>query len=126
MRRLTPEEYRNTVLDLTGVTLTEQDVPAEFSRLRAVLEPRAPVAPGTLEALLLVAEQVSARAITRPQDLLPCAPDQPGSDSCARAVHQPLRPARVPPPAVGEEQMTFLKAFEAGRTARTSTRASAG
>jgi hypothetical protein len=114
MRRLTPEEYRNTVLDLTGVPLTEREVPDELADLRAV---RWPATPGSLEALLLVAENVSARAIARPQDLLRCAADQPGSNTCAREFITSFGARAYRRPLADDEQMILLKAFEAGRSA---------
>jgi Protein of unknown function (DUF1595)/Protein of unknown function (DUF1592)/Protein of unknown function (DUF1587) len=114
MRRLTGAEYRNTVLDLTGVPVIDRELPEEFPDLRAV---QWSFSPGGLEALVLAAEDVSARAVARPQELLPCAPDQPGGNSCAREFIARFGARAYRRPLADDEQMILLKAFEAGRSA---------
>jgi hypothetical protein len=115
LRRLTPEEYRNTVLDLTGVQVDESRLPAEFSRLNAVTAPRPGMTAGTLESLMAVAEQVSEQAVTQPWRFVDCA-DDPGSTRCAENFVGVFGERAFRRRMTADERKLFLQAFEAGRS----------
>ena len=116
LRRLTVEEYRYSVLDLTGVQLTEGQLPGEFSRLNAVTAPRPGMTAGTVESLMAVTEQVSEQAVARPALYGNCV-DAPGITACAEAFIRSFGDRAFRRPITADEKQVFLQAFEAGRAA---------
>jgi hypothetical protein len=116
LRRLTAEEYRNTVLDITGVQLSEAQVPSEYARLNAVTAPRPAVTAGALESLMAAAEYVSQQAVTQPWEFVKCE-DQPGGTECAQIFVVGFGERAFRRPITADERRLFLQAFEAGRSA---------
>jgi hypothetical protein len=116
LRRLTAEEYRNTVLDLTGVQLNEGQLPAEYTRLNGVTAPRPGMTAGTLESLMAVAELVSEQAVAQPWRFVDCA-DDPGSTRCAENFIGVFGDRAFRRRITADERKLFQQAFEAGRSA---------
>jgi hypothetical protein len=116
LRRLTAEEYRNTVLDLTGVQLSEAQVPTEYTRLNGVAAPRPGMTAGTVESLLATAEFVSQQAVGRPWEFVKCE-DEPGKTECAELFVGGFGERAFRRPITADERKLLLQTFEAGRTA---------
>ena len=102
--------------------MTEGSCPTEFARPAGGTA--RPATAGALETLRLAAEDVSARAVARPQELLPCAPDQPGGTSCAREFIARFGARAFRRPLADDEQMTLAdRRSRPGDRQRASTRA---
>lgn len=116
LRRLTPHQFRNTVSELVGVTLGPGLLPDD-----ATFDPQftsvvgEEIAPRSVEAFMLAAEEASARAVQRLPQLLPCPPDPPGQVSCASQFAERFATRAYRRPPTADELGTLVDAFKAGR-----------
>ena len=115
LRRLTQEQYRNSVRDLLGI----KDVGVDLSIDEGVAgfhgNTIAPVSELHLEKYGRAAELVARQAVARLPALLPCDPARAGEATCARAFVTGFGRRVFRRPLTADEVSTYQALFQAGR-----------
>jgi hypothetical protein len=115
LRRLTAEQYRNTVRDLLGVADVAVDLPIDEGSGGFYGNAIAPVSELFLEKYGRAAELVARAAIQHPEGLLPCSPAAGGEDACARAFIEGFGQRAFRRPLAPDEVAAYERLFAAGR-----------
>jgi hypothetical protein len=124
VRRLSAEEYANTVLDLLGVVADTSSLPRDTGLPEQAGQlPTSPfLSPELAETFTRLADDVAARATTDPRRLLPCEPDPPGQTACARQFAERFGARAYRRPLTTQEVDELVAAFEEGRRSYGSDR----
>jgi hypothetical protein len=112
-RRLSAEEYRNTVTDLLGVAIPF-DPPAEDPEMPVADSATAPAVPPALRSL---GEQIAGRAVAMADRLTGCDPAGASYASCLQGFLERLGRRAFRRPLAAKEQADIGTAFETGRSA---------
>ena len=115
LRRLTQEQYRNSIRDLLGVKDVGVDLTIDEGVAGFHGNTIAPVSELHLEKYGRAAELVARQAVGRLPALLPCDPARAGEAACARAFVTGFGRRAFRRPLTAEEVTTYQALFEAGR-----------
>jgi hypothetical protein len=115
LRRLTQEQYRNSVRDLLGIREVGVDLTIDEGVAGFHGNTIAPVSELHLEKYGRAAELVARQAVTRLPALLPCDPDRAGEVPCARAFITAFGRRAFRRPLTADELSTYQALFQAGR-----------
>lgn len=118
LRRLTREQYDNTLRDLLGVTDNPSTSIESDERIGPFYSNAiAPVAALTVEQYMQVAENIADEVTatdTALDGIVPCAPGS-FDDACAEAFIDDFGPRAYRRPLTAEERATFVALYEQGR-----------
>jgi hypothetical protein len=114
-RPLDAEEWAATVRDLLGVTVEPTGLPRPSTLPGSGEPPPNPFASELKARYVTLADAAAARAVERLRDLLPCAPDPPGENGCARQFALGFAARAYRRPLAPGELDLLLVAFKDGR-----------
>jgi hypothetical protein len=115
LRRLTQEQYRNSVRDLLGIKDVWVDLTIDEGVAGFHGNTIAPVSELHLEKYGRAAELVARQAVARLPALLPCDPTRVGEAACARAFVTGFGRRAFRRPLTAEEVSTYEALFQGGR-----------
>jgi hypothetical protein len=117
LRRLTAEQYRNTVRQLLGVTEVGADLPVDEGTAGFFGNTIAPVSELHLEKYGRAAELVARSVVARAGNLLPCAASPAPSEelACATRFIERFGRRSYRRPLTDEEKTTLLGVYQAGQ-----------
>jgi hypothetical protein len=115
LRRLTQEQYRNTVRDLLGVKDIGTDLGLDEGIAGFFGNTIAPVSELHLEKYGRAADLVARKAVSQLGRLLPCDPAKVGEPACARQFVEQFGRRAFRRPLDREERALYQQLFAAGR-----------
>jgi hypothetical protein len=115
LRRLTEEQYRNTLHDLLGIADLATDLPIDEGSGGFYGNAIAPVSELFLEKYGRAAELAARQAVTHLGALLPCDPVAVGEDACARTFVERFGRRAFRRPLAQDEIAAYAALFAAGR-----------
>jgi hypothetical protein len=115
LRRLTREQYRNTVRDLLGVKDLGTDLAVDEGIAGFFGNTIAPVSELHLEKYGRAADLIARNAVTDLRRLLPCDPAKVGEPVCAREFIERFGRRAFRRPLDTEESALYQRLFAAGR-----------
>jgi hypothetical protein len=113
VRPLNPSEYASTITDLLGVTVDTSVLPDQGD----LPEPAgsSPFASELAQKYLALADQAAAQAVIDRDTVLPCDPDPPGQNQCARQLIAAFGLRAWRRPLTGMEIGDLLAVFDEAR-----------
>jgi hypothetical protein len=117
VRRLDGEEYGNTVLDLLGVVVDTKDLPREIYLPDPAGAPASSpfLSPELAAVYTKAADEAAAKAVANLRPLLPCEPDPPGQNACARKFAEGFGARAYRRPLVADEIDHLIGVFDEAR-----------
>jgi hypothetical protein len=116
LRRMTRDEYNNTVRDLLGDTTQPANLfPSDEKKLGVSVGGL--VSSLLAEQLQAAAEGISERALSKLDELLPCSPTSLGEDVCAQKFIEDFGSRAFRRPLTAEEGDRLLALYASGKSA---------
>jgi hypothetical protein len=115
VRPLEAMEYANTVMDLLGVTVDTTLLPSPVQLPGLAPDSFSPFSSQLADAYNRAADQAAAQATAQLQTLLPCPPDPPGENACARKLAERLGARAYRRPLAQAEIDELVRVFDEAR-----------